>query len=445
MSRKKNKAPKKAKKSSASSSSSRPQAIRNDTAEVQFSGLSRAALLELASMPFDHPLVLAQDPNVIELAQTLRSLELGLIDRPTNQIFSAEHENNRNIFADLELEPLKNDDTTFNRLAKGSDASDYRYNITKTLPTLIHDFILAADLNPPSHYKDRKDTLPPAVVKRLAQDNPAPLFELPVQERRVLTSTQRSNVDTDYFPLDLPVAHLHNQAVAEADDSLEFDPVRLVTGQAESTVTSVEASSHSDSTSNSEIAVSTTQPQEVVATTFTAELNKAPATSELSTVPTTSKLTPVEVPVEHLATVVEETIADAVTAPRKSAESEVAQYATSPTQPTPTEQADTEIADFPTEVTPVQEGATTSSTDFPNPSLDFELDLPLEVTRMVQQASETLQESLDPPVASDESLASSPAQPHAMPVATPLRPVTIPVATTRLTPSNTADKTDESV
>lgn len=441
MSRKKNKAPKKAKKSSASSSSPRPQATRNDTAEVQFSGLSRAALLELASMPFDHPLVLAQDPNVIELAQTLRSLELGLIDRPTNQIFSAEHENNRNIFADLELEPLKNDDTTFNRLAKGSDASDYRYNITKTLPTLIHDFILAADLNPPSHYKDRKDTLPPAVVKRLAQDNPAPLFELPVQERRVLTSTQRSNVDTDYFPLDLPVAHLHNQAVAEADDSLEFDPVRLVTGHEAHAVASVEDSSHSDAARNSAVAVSATQLQEVAGSASIEALDTAPI-SELSTASTISELTLGDVPVEHPATVVEEETADVVTVQLDSAESEVALDATEPTQ---AEQTATEMTNFPTEVTPAQEEATTSSTDFSTPSLDFELDLPLEVTRMVQQTSESLRESVDTTGASDESVASVPAQPHAMPVTTPLRPVTIPVATTRLTPSNTADKTDESV
>lgn len=445
MSRKKNKAPKKAKKSSASSSSPRPQATRNDTAEVQFSGLSRAALLELASMPFDHPLVLAQDPNVIELAQTLCNLELGLIDRPTNQIFSAEHEDNRNIFADLELEPLKNDDTTFNRLAKGSDASDYRYNITKTLPTLIHDFILAADLNPPSHYKDRKDTLPPAVVKRLVQDNPAPLFELPVQERRVLTSTQRSNVDTDYFPLDLPVAHLHNQAVAEADDSPEFDPVRLVTGQAEQTVTSSETGSHTDSAYNSEVEVSTTQLQEIAVSVSREELDIASATEELSTTPTTSELTPGDVPVEHPATVVEGTTAEAVTVQLDSAESEVAQHTTSLTQPTHAEQTATEIAEVPTEVTLAQEEATTSSTDFSSSSLGFELDLPLEVTRMVQHTSETLQESVDTTGASDESVASVPAQTHAMPVATPLRPVTIPVATTRLTPSNTVDKTDETV
>lgn len=444
MSRKKNKAPKKAKKSSASSSSPRPQATRYDTAEVQFSGLSRAALLELASMPFDHPLVLAQDPNVIELAQTLRSLELGLIDRPTNQIFSAEHENNRNIFADLELEPLKNDDTTFNRLAKGSDASDYRYNITKTLPTLIHDFILAADLNPPSHYKDRKDTLPPAVVKRLAQDNPAPLFELPVQERRVLTSTQRSNVDTDYFPLDLPVAHLHNQAVVEADDSLEFDPVRLVTGQEAPAVAPTVVSGHTDSERNSEVEISTTQLQEVAVPASIEELDTVP-TNELSTTSPTSELTPREVPVEHPATVVEETTVDEVTAQLDSAESDVAQDATEPTHSTQAEQAATEIADVPNEVTPAQEETTTSSTDFTNPSLDFELDLPLEVTRMVQQASASPRESVDTSVASDKSVVSVPAQPHAMPVATPLRPVTIPVATTRLTPSNTADKTDESV
>lgn len=395
-------------------------------------------------MPFDHPLVLAQDPNVIELAQTLRSLELGLIDRPTNQIFSAEHENNRNIFADLELEPLKNDDTTFNRLAKGSDASDYRYNITKTLPTLIHDFILSADLNPPSHYKDRKDTLPPAVVKRLAQDNPAPLFELPVQERCVLSTTQRSNVDTDYFPLDLPVAHLHNQAVVESDDSLEFDPVRLVTGQKAHAVTSVEANSHSDAVSNSEVAVSTKQ-QEVAVPAPTEELNTDSETGELSTASTTSELTSVDVPVEHPTPVAEVTTADAVTDPRESTESEVAQDTTEPTQPTHAEPVATEIEDLPSEVTLAQESATTSSIDFSSPSLDFELDLPLEVTRMVQQTSESLQESVDTPVASDESVASVPAQPHAMPVATPLRPVTIPVVATRLTPSNTADKTDESV
>lgn len=225
MSRKKNKAPKKAKKSSASASTPRTATHQGDITPATTSchGLSREALLDLANLPYDHRLVLAQDPNIIELAQTLRNLELGLIDRPTNQLFTEQYVAQRDIFADLELEPLKNDDTTFNRLAKGSDASDYRYNITKTLPTVIHDFIVAADLNPPSHYKDRKDTLPPAVVKRLAQEHPAPLFELPHQDKRGVHANS-SSTHPKAFALELPVAQLQESMSAATTSATPVAP-----------------------------------------------------------------------------------------------------------------------------------------------------------------------------------------------------------------------------